>query len=296
MNIKSVVEFNHETHTYTLNGVELSGVTSILKRYLFADKYANVPEAILNRAAEYGTRVHSDVEMFINGFTPEEISTELQSFIDWSNGKTLQSEVLVNNDIVASMIDVVELVEGGVNIYDIKTTSVLDMEYLSWQLSIYKYLLTQMGYESNVNLFAIHMRGDKFLVKEVKAIDSVHIEALLDAYRNNAETFANPLRQVSTQEEELLTQLEQVELAVIEYEEQAKYYKERQKELREGLLNLMLEKGLKNWESDNLKFTVKAASTREGLDLKKIKAEMPEVYEKYKTTTQVKESLIIKIK
>jgi predicted phage-related endonuclease len=296
MNIKSLVEFNHETHTYTLNGVELSGVTSILKRYLFADKYANVPEAILNRAAEYGTRVHSDVEMFINGFTPEEISTELQSFIDWSNGKTLQSEVLINNDIVASMIDVVELVEGGANIYDIKTTSVLDMEYLSWQLSIYKYLLTQMGYEGNINLFAIHMRGDKFLVKEVKAIDFIHIEALLDAYRNNAETFTNPLRQVSTQEEELLTQLEQVELAVIEYEEQAKYYKERQKELREGLLNLMLEKGLKNWESDNLKFTVKAASTREGLDSKKIKAELPEVYEKYKTTTQVKESLIIKIK
>jgi predicted phage-related endonuclease len=58
----------------------------------------------------------------------------------------------------------------------------------------------------------------------------------------------------------------------------------------------MLEKGIKNWESDNLKFTVKAASTREGLDSKKIKAEMPEIYEKYKTTTQVKESLIIKIK
>ena len=294
--IESKVIFNHETHTYTLNGVELSGITSILKRYLFADKYSNVPDAVLARAAEYGTRVHSDVEMVINGFTPEDISIELQSFIDWKGDKKLHSEVLVNNDIVASMIDIVEEVEGGVNIYDIKTTSVLDMEYLSWQLSCYKYLLNHMGYQGNINLFAIHMRGEKFVVKDVKPIDLAHIEALLTAYRNNEETFTNPLKEVSTAESQLLSQLEQVELAVIEYEEQAKYYKEKQKELREGLLNLMNERGLKTWESDNLKFTIKAGSTREGLDSKKIKAEMPEVYEKYKTLTNVKESLIIKIK
>ena len=51
---KSQVVFSELDHTYTLDGKSLSGVTSILNRQLFADKYSGISDEVLNKAAEYG--------------------------------------------------------------------------------------------------------------------------------------------------------------------------------------------------------------------------------------------------
>ncbi len=59
--VKSGVAFNEERHTYSLNGKELHGITNMLRRQLFPDEYANVPESTLRRAAERGTAVHQSI-------------------------------------------------------------------------------------------------------------------------------------------------------------------------------------------------------------------------------------------
>ena len=61
---RSSVVFDQEAHTYHLDGVELSGVTTMLKKMLFADKYAGISEEVLAKAAQYGTSVHEGVELF----------------------------------------------------------------------------------------------------------------------------------------------------------------------------------------------------------------------------------------
>ena len=97
--------------------------------------------------------------MYIEGFPMAEPSIEMQNFISWSDGKLLGSEVLVtNNTSIASMIDIVEEKEDSFDIYDIKTTSTLNIEYLRWQLSIYSYLLRTYEVTKPINLFAIHLR------------------------------------------------------------------------------------------------------------------------------------------
>lgn len=56
--IKSQVVFNPDEHTYMLGDKELSGITSVISRQLFPDKYRDVPEYVLRKAAERGTMIH----------------------------------------------------------------------------------------------------------------------------------------------------------------------------------------------------------------------------------------------
>ena len=293
------ISFNHENHTYSNEqGMELSGVTSILKRYLFADLYSGIPDAIMEQARVRGTKVHSDIQMYIEGFPMAEPSIEMQNFISWSDGKLLNSEVLVtNNTSIASMIDIVEEKEDSFDIYDIKTTSTLNIEYLRWQLSIYSYLLrTYHEVTKPINLFAIHLREEVFSVTPIKPIEDEHIHSLISAFENNEECFTNPLYIVSSLEEEMLSKIEEVEFAVIEIENFAKLYKEKQAKLREGLIVLMKERGITKWESDKLLFSLKGEYDRVSIDSTKLKKEMPEVYDKYSKVSKVKESLTIKVK
>ena len=60
--VESRVVFDNEHHTYTLDGRELSGVTPIVK-WLFPDTYKGIPQSVLDRAAEYGTLIHSKCEL-----------------------------------------------------------------------------------------------------------------------------------------------------------------------------------------------------------------------------------------
>ena len=61
--IKSQVVFNPNEHTYMLGDKELSGITSVISRQLFPDKYRDVPEYMLRKAAERGTMIHSICEL-----------------------------------------------------------------------------------------------------------------------------------------------------------------------------------------------------------------------------------------
>lgn len=60
----SGVIFDPKQHTYELNGTYLSGITELLQRQLFPNEYANIPKAILDQAAAYGTSVHESCELF----------------------------------------------------------------------------------------------------------------------------------------------------------------------------------------------------------------------------------------
>ena len=58
----------------------------------------------------------------------------------------------------------------------------------------------------------------------------------------------------------------------------------------------MLKNSVKNFETDRLKLSVRAESTRQTFDSKALKEDYPALYEKYLKETIVKPSLTIKIK
>ena len=61
---KSQIIFDQQAHTYTTpDGVCLQGVTGMIERQLFPDKYSGVPEFVMKRAAERGSFVHEVCEL-----------------------------------------------------------------------------------------------------------------------------------------------------------------------------------------------------------------------------------------
>lgn len=76
-------------------------------------------------------------------------------------------------------------------IADIKTTRSLNIEYLQWQLSLYKYLLEREKYSSDdydsLGLYGIHLRDGKCKIVKVEPLPLEAIESLLDAIRNNVQ-------------------------------------------------------------------------------------------------------------
>ena len=75
--VKSSVVFNEENHTYMLGEKQLQGITGMISRQLFPDKYKDVPDFVLKRAAEKGSLIHAQCQFAdATGLPPESIEAE----------------------------------------------------------------------------------------------------------------------------------------------------------------------------------------------------------------------------
>lgn len=181
---QSSVVFDQHAHTYTLNDKTLSGVTSLLNRQLFKDKYTGISEELLAKAASRGSLIHETIEL-VDELGVSSDMPEVIAYLDIkskNNLCTLENEYLVSdNEHIASSIDVVF---DDFSLADIKTTSKLDKEYVSWQLSIYAYLFELQNPTLQANkLFAIWLPkpryGNPSLV-EVVRIPTDIVKALIE--------------------------------------------------------------------------------------------------------------------
>lgn len=297
---KSKIEFYKESHQYVNpdTGKELSGITGIIKDLVFPDKYTGVSEEVLNAAAERGTAIHEMCEEFaINGTVSDFMPDEVQSFVNHFSicgTKFISAEYLVSDEQnFATMIDLVD--EEG-NLYDIKTTSTLDKEYLSWQLSICASLYEIQNLRKNAGkLYGVWLKGDRCDVVEVKRLPDDAVEALLVAYLEGTE-FANPMKVVAGEDEVQMAKLLEVEQSIVRLEDEAKRMKEVRQQYVDYMLAEMKQRGVKTLETDNIKLTVKDAYKRISIDTAALKKDMPDVAAKYSKESEVKSSLIIKIK
>ena len=142
--------FVEETHKYFLVDAEtgdvikeLISVTTLMKKHGLSPNYDGIPTETLQKKAEYGKLIHSEIENYIKngeiGFT-----NELSEFIDYihkNDLKPLESEIIVHDGVVAGTIDMLGEYCGATAVLaDYKTTATLNKEALRWQLSLYQYL------------------------------------------------------------------------------------------------------------------------------------------------------------
>lgn len=159
MELESTIEFIPDSHEYLVNGVLVPSVTTIIKK-IFPDKYKGISTSILNKKAQYGTKGHELIEIigknlmneyealeYINNlYQNKEINQSLQiglrEFIRLSKKyklEVLENELMVNYGYeFVGTLDMIANVNGDKSLIDIKFTSELDNEYLSWQLGMYK--------------------------------------------------------------------------------------------------------------------------------------------------------------
>lgn len=160
------LEYIDDTHTYLIDGVVVPSITQILK-LKFGNKYDGVSKEVLNNAREKGTKLHKLIE----DYCKEDIMVddkELRNFIFLKKQykfNVLDNEVpvilfLEDKPVCAGRLDLVLELDGKIGLADIKRTSVLDKEYLAYQLNLYR-VAYQQCYDKNIEfLRGVHLRED----------------------------------------------------------------------------------------------------------------------------------------
>ena len=293
---KSPVVFNQELHTYHLDGVELSGVTGMLHKTLFADKYAGISEETLKKAAAYGTSVHEGVEL-LETLGADDGSQEVRNYntIKTSAGFNFEaSEYLVSDEQnIASCIDLVFTdKDGEIVLADIKTTyGGLDKEYLSWQLSIYAYLFERQNPNLKVKgLAGIWLRKSEYKLEPITRRPDEDVEKLIREFAEGSECTVSKSAGVPAPILSLADSIADMERTI-------KSWTAKRDELKDKILQLMKDNNCDKVELDGrVLITRVAPTTREAFDSKAFKEAQPELYKQYVKTSEVKESLKITVR
>lgn len=309
---KSAVVFDRASHTYMKDGQELHGVTPIV-HWLFPETYAGIPQFVMDAAADYGHMIHSACQMSdVVGITEHESVVAYQELKKQYGLTTIANEYLVSDEKnIASSIDVVCSEDGkdGDALIDIKTTSRVHDNHLSVQLSIYAWLYELQAKRWVDNLYCCWLPKKRYgqpAMIPVKRIPVVVCEFIVSQYlagkTNEAarKMLADIGFNVDAELPQLVTEQIPVQYSdvvdeVISIETELKSLKEREKTLKDGLLALMRENGVKKWQGDGLTLTYVGETTRKAVDSTKLKKDYPEVYEACMKESKVSDSIKISI-
>lgn len=139
------VQFDERTHTYTVDGVCVPSVTTIIGEVLYPNAYRGVPESVLKAKAEYGNKIHRWIETYaLKGVKKRQtalmkLSTEqVKRIFDKQRILIRSTEQIVYTKRYAGTYDMYGTWKGEETLFDIKTTQVLNTRYLEWQLGMYK--------------------------------------------------------------------------------------------------------------------------------------------------------------
>lgn len=285
-----MIEFDKATHRYFDGGKELISVTALMRKHGLAPDYSMVPKAVLEAKAERGTLIHKEIEEWIKegkvGFTQE-----LGSFIDWSESagiSAFESETILHNDIVAGTCDLMYESDGVGCIADIKTTSTLHKESVSWQLSIYNLL---GGWKAEKGQ-AFHFDADGNLkVIDIPLKPKEEVERLMECEREG-----KIYEQGELVTEGQLATISEAEAIIQKAEAMKAEAQAAIAEVRGAIIKAMEANGTTSFENDRMRITYVAPYERATIDTAKLKRELPKVAEEFTKRTMTEASLRIKLK
>lgn len=291
---KEEMHFDEVTHTYTKDGQAYISVTQLLKKHGLLPDYSKVKTETLRKASEKGTFIHGEIEQYVKsgeiGF-----SSEFADFIEICENKYLEpnrSEFIVYNDEykVAGTVDILGLTAlNKCFIGDVKTTSTLHIESLSWQLSLYAFLGEMIVSEA----YGFHLRPNhksKLVPVTLKSRDE--IIRLLEAEKAGTKYELQKQKVIIANHDKILRLQEDLVL----YKNCMQAAEQELEKYKEFLLGAMKKNNVKKWETDDLLITYIAPKTKVSIDGKRLKEEHPEIAQEYRKTTIDKEYVQIKLR
>lgn len=294
--VKSSVVFNEENHTYMLGEKQLQGITGMISRQLFPDKYRDVPAFVLKKAAEKGSLIHNQCQFAdTTGLPPESIEAEnyIRMRVNAGYNAFANEYTVSDNEYFASNIDCVWEKDDKISLGDIKTTQHLDEEYLSWQLSIYAYLFELQNPLIKVDkLFGIWVRGDKHELVEITRKPDEEVRKLMECEMKGEQYLSN--LPVPDPEKSLIPM--QLVNTIIGIEEELAGLTEIQKGYKEKLKTVMRENGVKSWDAGRLRVSYTPASTGNSFDVRRFQTDHPELYANYIKSSPKADSIRVTIR
>lgn len=268
--------FYSEEHRYEYKHNELQGITGIIKKYIFPDKYKGVSEATLENAKQRGSRIHEDIEDYYlllrSGLEPvyTEVIDRFHRMLRSTMLKVIDNEVTVTDfKHFATNIDLVlHDTEGGVILGDIKTTCEYDDLYLRWQLSICAWMYEKCFNTPVVGLVGVWMptKGEGG-VRDVERLPNEEVEALLEAAAKGYEEFGTEFKPM--QESILPSDFETIVDRLRAIDAQMKFLNETKTELMNELSGAFLAGKDKAWIGEGVRISRVSGGTRTTFDSKR---------------------------
>ncbi len=296
--VKSKVRFDEEQHRYFLGEKELSGITGTLIKKAFPDTYKGIPDAVLAKAAERGSVVHQNLELFdtvcnsdinIMPSVLPEIKDYNEMLISYGLHHVDSEYLVTDNENFASAIDkVLADDEGNIYLADIKTTATLHYDNVSLQLSIYAKWFEEQNPDLKVKeIVCMWFKNGQSKFQPLQRVSDEQIDELINAYLTDDAEY-----QYKVEVPEQFSALEQ-EYRLITARMDA--LKIKQDDLKEQIMKMMEANKQKSIKTNIGSYSYVAATTKKTFDTKLFKDTEPEHYEYYLKETTTKPSIRIKL-
>lgn len=296
--VKSKVRFDEEQHRYFLGEKELSGITGTLIKKAFPDTYKGIPDAVLAKAAERGSVVHQNLELFdtvcnsdinIMPSVLPEIKDYNEMLISYGLHHVDSEYLVTDNENFASAIDkVLADDEGNIYLADIKTTATLHYDNVSLQLSIYAKWFEEQNPDLKVKeIVCMWFKNGQSKFQPLQRVSDEQIDELINAYLTDDAEY-----QYKVEVPEQFSALEQ-EYRLITARMDA--LKIKQDDLKEQIMKMMETNKQKSIKTNIGSYSYVAATTKKTFDTKLFKDTEPEHYEYYLKETTTKPSIRIKL-
>ena len=296
--VKSKVRFDEEQHRYFLDEKELSGITGTLIKKAFPDTYKGIPDAVLAKAAERGSVVHQNLELFdtvcnsdinIMPSVLPEIKDYNEMLISYGLHHVDSEYLVTDNENFASAIDkVLADNEGNIYLADIKTTATLHYDNVSLQLSIYAKWFEEQNPDLKVKeIVCMWFKNGQSKFQPLPRVSDEQIDELINAYLTDDAEY-----QYKVEVPEQFSALEQ-EYRLITARMDA--LKIKQDDLKEQIMKMMETNKQKSIKTNIGSYSYVAATTKKTFDTKLFKDTEPEHYEYYLKETTTKPSIRIKL-
>lgn len=296
--VKSKVRFDEEHHRYFLGEKELSGITGTLIKKAFPDTYKGIPDAVLAKAAERGSVVHQNLELFdticnsdINimpSLLPE-VKDYNEMLISYGLHHVDSEYLVTDNENFASAIDkVLADNEGNIYLADIKTTATLHYDNVSLQLSIYAKWFEEQNPDLKVKeIVCMWFKNGQSKFQPLPRVADYQIDDLINAYLADDAEY-----QYKVEVPEQFSALEQEYRLITARMDVLKI---KQDDLKEQIMKMMETNKQKSIKTNIGSYSYVAATTKKTFDTKLFKDTEPDHYEHYLKETTTKPSIRIKL-
>jgi hypothetical protein len=305
--VEAGVQFDAATHTYSLDGKTLQGITTTLvnRAYPKDETYAGISEDVLNKAAERGSACHQSVgNYYLMGLSStgyEDVTSRAVELLDGAGLTPIAFEYIVTDfEHYASPIDIVcKNDKNEVCIVDMKFTSKLLWPQVTLQTTVYQRFFEIVNPDLQVkHLYVLWIHTND----EHAVLDSRLSELTPADEQFVSELIAEDIAGVSERFDitkfygQLPATVTEVEDSLVNRLNLLEELKEEISNIKGGLCDMMLAANIKQYSSEKIQLTTVTPKPRETFDTTRFKKEHPDLYTEYVKLSEVKPSVRITIK
>lgn len=187
-NMNNNLEFIEDYHIYVLDGIPIPSVSDIIK-FVFPDKYTNIPEKILKEAGEFGTNMHKVIEEYEQGSKQNLTITQetlLEDYIQLKKDNNLEvigaEQMIHYKDLYAGRYDQLGKKDNKTYLIDLKFTAEFDYKWLQLQLSLYNRAVKA----DKLGCYHIPKKGFSQFI-EIEELKESELDEILSRYRADRE-------------------------------------------------------------------------------------------------------------